>query len=52
MGEDNGKNMLVEKYSEEKSDDISRGTIPEELHSCVMEAADACPVQAITVLKK
>jgi ferredoxin len=52
MGEDNGKNMLVEEYGEEKSEDFSRGTVPDELHNCVMEAADACPVQAITVFKK
>jgi len=49
MGEDNGKNRLLEEYSEETSDDISTGIVPDDLYDCVREAADACPVQAITV---
>lgn len=52
LGEDNGKNRLVEEYSEEISEDVSRGLVPDELYECVMKASDACPVQAITVQKK
>jgi ferredoxin len=52
MGEDNGNNRLLEEYSENTSEDISAGVIPDELYECVKKAADACPVQAITVQKK
>jgi ferredoxin len=52
LGDDNGKNRLIEKYSEETSNDISLGVIPEGLHDCVRKAADSCPVQAITFRKK
>ena len=31
MGEDNGKNRLLEKYSEETSENLSRGLVPDEL---------------------
>jgi ferredoxin len=51
MGEDNGKNRLLEKYSEETSDSVSRGQVPDELYDCVRKAADACPVLAIDVQK-
>lgn len=51
LGEDNGKNRLVEKYSEKTSEDISMGVIPEDLYDCVMRASEACPVQAIIVEK-
>jgi ferredoxin len=49
LGEDNGKNRLVEAYSSETSNDVSTGVIPEELYACARKAAAACPVQAITV---
>lgn len=52
LGEDNGKNRLIEKYSEEISNDFSTGVIPNDLHDCVRKAADACPVQAIIIQKK
>lgn len=52
LGEDNGKNRLLEEYSEETSDDVSTGTVSDDLYSCVIKAADACPVQAITVEEK
>jgi len=52
LGEDNGKNRLLEEYSEETSDDVSKGFVSDDLLDCVMKAADACPVQAITVQKK
>ena len=49
MGADNGKNRLVEAYSTETSSDVSAGLIPDELYVCARKAADACPVQAITL---
>jgi ferredoxin len=52
MGEDNGKNRLLEKYSEETSENISTGLVPDNLYDCVKKAVDACPVLAITVQKK
>jgi ferredoxin len=52
LGDDNGKNRLIEKYSEETSNDFSLGVIPEGLHDCARKAADSCPVQAITIQKK
>ena len=48
-GEDNGKTRIVHRYSEENSEDTSAGVIPKELYDCVEQAAEACPVQAITV---
>jgi ferredoxin len=52
MGEDNGKNRLLEEYSEHTSEDVSVGVIPDELYDCVKNAADSCPVEAITVQQK
>jgi ferredoxin len=49
LGEDNGKNVILEEYSEETSSDKSIGVVPEGLYDCVSKAADACPVQAIKV---
>jgi ferredoxin len=51
LGEDNGKNRLIERFGEELSDEVSSGVIPDELYDCVTTAAEACPVQAITVQK-
>lgn len=48
LGKDNGKNRLVEAYSNETSNDVSTGVIPDELYTCARKAAAACPVQAIT----
>ena len=47
--EDNRKTRIVHKYSEENSEDTSVGVIPKELYDCVERAAEACPVQAITI---
>jgi ferredoxin len=47
LGDDNGKTRIVEKYSEETSDETSSGAVPSDLHDCAKEAADLCPVQAI-----
>ena len=51
LGEDNGKNKVVEKYSEKTSENESIGAVPEDLYDCVNQAVGACPVQAITVKK-
>lgn len=52
LGDDNGKDRLLDKYSKETSNDISLGIISDNLYDCVREAADVCPVQAITVQRK
>lgn len=49
LGEDNGKTRIVDEYSEKTSEDISVGHVSEELYDCVKKAAEACPVQAITI---
>ena len=49
LGEDNGKNRLLEKFSEETSSGLSKGVIAGDLLDCVRKAADSCPVQAITI---
>ncbi|ABN69464.1 ferredoxin [Staphylothermus marinus F1] len=48
LGEDNGKNRVVEKYTEKIDDHISIGKVPEDLLECVKSAVDACPVSAIS----
>jgi len=52
LGDDNGKNRLLEEHSEETSGSSSIGSITEDLYDCVGKAADSCPVQAITVQRK
>jgi ferredoxin len=52
LGEDNGKNRLLEEHSEKTSEECSMGSVAEDLYDCVKKAADACPVQAITVEEK
>ena len=49
FGEDNGKTRIVEKFSTETSEETSVGDVPDNLHACVKEAAETCPVQAITI---
>ena len=49
LGDDNGKNRVVDEYSKTLTNDMSVGEIPEELYDCVKEAADSCPVQAILI---
>ncbi len=49
LGEDNGKNRVSETYSENTSDAKSVGIVTDDLYDCVMQAADACPVQAIKI---
>jgi len=51
LGEDNGKNRVIEEYSVETTETLSIGKVPDELYECVKEAAEACPVSAITVEK-
>ena len=49
LGEDNGKNKVVDAYSEKISEDTSVGVVSDDLHDCVKQAAEACPVQAIAI---
>ena len=49
MGNDNQKNRLLELYSEETSEEISKGQVPDNLYDFVISAAEACPVQAIKI---
>ncbi|MEM3403348.1 MAG: ferredoxin [Nitrososphaeria archaeon] len=51
LGNDNGKNRVVEQYSKEILEDKSVGEVPDELYQCAKEGADVCPVSAITVEK-
>jgi len=44
-----GKNRVVDKYSKQTDNNISIGEVPEELRECVVNAANSCPVNAITV---
>jgi ferredoxin len=46
-GPDDALSQIVEQYRVEG--DPSRGEVPEELESCVQEAADNCPVEIIHV---
>lgn len=47
LGEDNGKNKIVDKYAEKTDEHISIGKVPEDLIECVKSAVEACPVAAI-----
>lgn len=51
LGDDNGKNRVVAKYSVELTPEISVGIIPEELYECAKNGADVCPVSAISIEK-
>ncbi len=51
LGDDNGKNRVVAKYSVQTTRDISIGEIPEELYECAKSGADVCPVGAIRIEK-
>ncbi|MEL9908598.1 MAG: ferredoxin [Desulfurococcus sp.] len=51
LGDDNGKNRVVAKYSVELTHEISIGIIPEELYECAKSGAEVCPVSAIRVEK-
>ena len=42
-----GKNRVVDQYSVELTDEVSRGVVPDELRECVERAASLCPVSAI-----
>jgi ferredoxin len=44
-GPDDGFSQVVEQYR--LDDDLSQGEVPEELESCVQEAAEICPVEII-----
>lgn len=49
LGGDNGKNRVVDEYNKALSNEKSLGEIPEELYDCAKEAAESCPVQAISI---
>ncbi len=49
LDENTGKNMVVEKYAVETTNEVSIGIVPEELYECVKKAAEACPVGAIKI---
>jgi len=51
LGSDNGKSRVIEKYSIGTDSSISVGEVPEELYTCVKNAAEVCPVDAIKVEK-
>jgi ferredoxin len=42
---DDGLTQVVEKYR--TGGDLAQGEVPEELESCVQEAAEDCPVEII-----
>lgn len=44
-----GKNRVVDRYSKQTDNSTSIGEVPEELRECVVNAANSCPVNAITV---
>jgi ferredoxin len=46
---DNDKSTIVEKYR--VSATLEKGEIPADLEACAQEAADNCPVSAITTEK-
>lgn len=52
LREDDGKNMVVEKYEVEFDADKSVGLVPEDLHECLMLAKESCPVNAIKVFRE
>ncbi len=47
LGDDNGKNRVVDDWSVKLDEHESIGEVPEDLKDCVQAAVDACPVQAI-----
>lgn len=51
LGDDNGKNRVVAKYSVELTPEISVGIVPEELYECAKAGMEVCPVSAIRVEK-
>jgi len=51
LGNDNGKNRVIAKYSVELTPELSVGEIPEELYECARVGAEACPVDAIKIEK-
>ena len=51
LGDDNGKNRIVDTYSVKTTEEESIGEVPEDLYDCVSRAAQLCPVSAITVEK-
>lgn len=47
MSEEDGKSQIVEQYRVEGR--LEEGLVPEDLYECVKTAADACPVQIISI---
>jgi ferredoxin len=50
MSTEDNKSQIVEKYRADKAN-VAVGIVPEDLKSCVEDAAAACPVQIIHVTK-
>ena len=48
MNPEDNKSQIVEKYRTEPSN-LAIGIVPEDLKSCVEDAANACPVQIIHI---
>ncbi|MEM2021299.1 MAG: ferredoxin [Zestosphaera sp.] len=49
LGQDIGRNRVVNKYSVETTRETSVGMVPEELCECVKQVAGICPVGAIKI---
>ncbi len=49
LGQDTGRNRVVDRYSVETTRETSIGVVPEELCECVKQAVDMCPVGAIKI---
>lgn len=47
LGDDNGKNRVVEEYTVKINEHISVGEVPVDLRECVEAAVQSCPVSAI-----
>lgn len=51
LGDDNGKNRVIDTYNEKTTEEESIGVVSEELYDCAKQGTDACPVQAISLKK-
>ena len=51
LGNDNGKNRVVEAHSVRTDENVSEGIIPEDLYECAASAVQSCPVGAIKIEK-
>ncbi len=48
MNDDDGKSEIVPQYRVDPNNN-AEGVVPDDLHDCVQEAADSCPVNIIHV---